>query len=165
MTQARLRQCTNARCKTKFYKTEGCNKMTCSSCQSHMCYLCRVHIPSTGPRSGYGHFCQTPFCEHASCGQCPLYTDPIEDDRRAMRQAADDAKAAATRAAEEEAARAMSSASSLASSSASSAPEATRYQPIAAPRLSAAASAASQRDVDVDRLLEQPHAATNCRQQ
>jgi TRIAD3 protein (E3 ubiquitin-protein ligase RNF216) len=55
MTKARLRECTNPKCSTSFYKTEGCNKMTCSQCQWHMCYLCRVHIPNA---QGYGHFCQ-----------------------------------------------------------------------------------------------------------
>src|SRR3546814_3177574 len=30
MSQARIRECPNPKCKTRFYKTEGCNKMTCS---------------------------------------------------------------------------------------------------------------------------------------
>ena len=55
MTQARLRECTNPNCSTSYYKTEGCNKMTCSQCQWHMCYLCRAFIPTA---QGYGHFCQ-----------------------------------------------------------------------------------------------------------
>ena len=38
MTEARIRQC--PKCKTRFFKTEGCNKMTCS-CGTIMCYICR----------------------------------------------------------------------------------------------------------------------------
>jgi len=64
MTSARLRKCLNAKCGVEFFKTEGCNKMTCSQCQSHMCYLCRAFIPPTGPLSHYAHFCQTPHCDH-----------------------------------------------------------------------------------------------------
>jgi TRIAD3 protein (E3 ubiquitin-protein ligase RNF216) len=40
MTKARVRQCPSEKCKTRFYKIEGCNKMTCS-CGIHVCYICR----------------------------------------------------------------------------------------------------------------------------
>jgi hypothetical protein len=143
MTKARLRVCTNAACKANFYKTEGCNKMTCPRCQWHMCYLCRANIPSgTGagaaahvPGGGYAHFCQTPHCQHASCKMCPLFTDPIEDDRRAMRAAAEAAKRAAEAAAAAAAAASSSSSSSCSSSSSSSSSSAgARYIPIAPSR-------------------------------
>lgn len=48
MTQALLRTC--YKCKTQFYKEEGCNKMTCVKCHSIMCYLCDK------PVKGYDHF-------------------------------------------------------------------------------------------------------------
>ena len=41
LTQARVREC--GKCKTRFFKTEGCNKMTCA-CGALMCYVCRKDI-------------------------------------------------------------------------------------------------------------------------
>ena len=52
-----------------------------------MCYLCRAEIKAQG-NAGYAHFCQTPHCTHASCGKCPLFSEPLEDDRRLMKEAA-----------------------------------------------------------------------------
>eukprot|EP01035_Chromulina_nebulosa_P017698 gene17698-23288_t len=80
MTQARIRQC--PKCKTRFYKTEGCNKMSCS-CGTKICYICREDI--TKPQ--YSHFCQTAHCKHEKCGKCKLFTDSVEDDRLAMYEA------------------------------------------------------------------------------
>ena len=78
MTNARVREC--PKCKTRFYKTEGCNKMTCS-CKHVICYICRQTIKN------YSHFCQTPNCDHKSCNKCPLFTNSVEDDRLAMKEA------------------------------------------------------------------------------
>ena len=36
------------RCKTPIEKTEGCNHMTCSGCNTHMCWLCLEVFPSGG---------------------------------------------------------------------------------------------------------------------
>ena len=47
MTESFLRTC--PKCKSKFYKNEGCNKMTCK-CGMTMCYLCKE------PNIGYSHF-------------------------------------------------------------------------------------------------------------
>ena len=33
------------------------------------------------------HFCQTPHCDHKKCNKCALFTDSVEDDRRAMLEA------------------------------------------------------------------------------
>jgi len=85
MTLARLRACPD--CDTKFFKTEGCNKMQCR-CGTKTCYLCKVKI------TDYKHFCQTPHCDHKSCNLCPLFSDSIEDDRRDMLLAGKAAKAA-----------------------------------------------------------------------
>lgn len=51
MSEAMLRTCAN--CNRKFYKTEGCNKMTCI-CGKTMCYLCRA------PNIDYEHFTRDP---------------------------------------------------------------------------------------------------------
>jgi len=82
MTRARVRECPAPACKTRFYKTEGCNKMACS-CGVLSCYLCRQDIS----KAGYAHFCQTAHCTHATCGKCRLFTKTEEDDRLAMLEA------------------------------------------------------------------------------
>jgi hypothetical protein len=80
MTAARIREC--PKCKTRFFKTEGCNKMVCT-CNTFLCYICRKDIT----KQGYGHFCQTAHCDHKSCGKCKLFTNTVEDDRQAMLEA------------------------------------------------------------------------------
>ncbi|KAK9248374.1 hypothetical protein V1506DRAFT_333132 [Lipomyces tetrasporus] len=57
MTQALLREC--SKCRQRFIKEDGCNKMTCSNCRNIMCYVCNKAI------TGYEHFGQG----------CPLYDD------------------------------------------------------------------------------------------
>ncbi|KAK9373746.1 uncharacterized protein V1513DRAFT_432495 [Lipomyces chichibuensis] len=64
MTQALLRQCT--RCRQRFFKEDGCNKMTCSNCLNTMCYVCNQ------PIVGYDHFNQGGSYIN---GKCPLYDD------------------------------------------------------------------------------------------
>lgn len=80
MTEARVRIC--HKCKTRFYKTEGCNKMTCT-CGALMCYLCRKDVS----KEGYNHFCGKPHCDKKTCQQCHLFTDTVADDRLAMKDA------------------------------------------------------------------------------
>lgn len=84
MTRSRLRNCNG--CGKKFYKIEGCNKMTCPTCKTRMCYICRKTIDS----SGYDHFCTKnrhetgkAFC----CSKCPLYSKTEEDDLLAAKEA------------------------------------------------------------------------------
>ena len=79
MSEARIRECPNPKCKKRFFKTEGCNKMSCA-CGKKICYICRKDITS----NGYNHFCQVPHCNHKSCGNCVLFTNSVEDDRLAM---------------------------------------------------------------------------------
>jgi TRIAD3 protein (E3 ubiquitin-protein ligase RNF216) len=81
MTAAKVRQC--PKCPNKFFKSEGCNKMTCS-CGAFVCYVCRKYIE---PSVKYAHFCQTPHCKHKKCKKCPLYSNHKEDDERAVREA------------------------------------------------------------------------------
>eukprot|EP00520_Triparma_pacifica_P009262 CAMPEP_0118634836 /NCGR_PEP_ID=MMETSP0785-20121206/1759_1 /TAXON_ID=91992 /ORGANISM="Bolidomonas pacifica, Strain CCMP 1866" /LENGTH=710 /DNA_ID=CAMNT_0006525837 /DNA_START=87 /DNA_END=2216 /DNA_ORIENTATION=+ len=83
MTAARVRICPNENCGKRFYKVEGCNKMSCA-CGTTSCYYCREQLDKS---MGYKHFCQTPHCNHKSCGKCPLFTDSVADDRLAMRDA------------------------------------------------------------------------------
>lgn len=83
MTQARLREC--HKCKSKFYKTEGCNKMTCG-CGALMCYICREKID---PKVGYKHFCQHPRDPGKACAQCvkcSLFTNTEQDDEMAINE-------------------------------------------------------------------------------
>ena len=79
MSEARIRECPNPKCKQRFYKTEGCNKMSCK-CGKKICYLCRKDIT----KIGYQHFCNVPHCKHKSCGNCVLFTNSVDDDRLAM---------------------------------------------------------------------------------
>ncbi|KAI8923104.1 hypothetical protein BC831DRAFT_472997 [Entophlyctis helioformis] len=82
MTTALLREC--PKCKNKFMKEEGCNKMVCT-CGQVMCYVCRK------PISGYDHFANQP-----TAGKCPLWDDSVkrnkEDVERAKTAALKDIK-------------------------------------------------------------------------
>jgi len=89
LSEAKMRTC--PRCKKKFIKTDGCNKMTCP-CGMKMCYVCRMPLDEI-KGCVYQHFCQVPHCKHKSCGKCQLYTKDEEDDAQAMREAGIAAKA------------------------------------------------------------------------
>ena len=85
MTNARVRSC---KCGQRYYKTEGCNKMTCTSCGGLSCYVCRADIPK---KTDYGHFCQHPRnpgqgCP-SNCGKCNLFSNSEEDDALAVKDA------------------------------------------------------------------------------
>jgi len=64
-TEAMIREC--IKCKNRFFKEDGCNKMTCK-CGQSMCYLCRKPVPND-----YTHF----YGQGASPmpGLCPLWSD------------------------------------------------------------------------------------------
>ena len=83
MSQARIRTC--PQCSRKFYKQDGCNKMTCS-CGTWICYICRQVIPKS---VGYNHFCRTPLCRHGkACNMCPLHSTGEQDtEMREVREA------------------------------------------------------------------------------
>ena len=36
----------------------------------------------------YNHFCQTPHCDHKSCGKCALYANVENDDEKRVKAAA-----------------------------------------------------------------------------
>ena len=50
-----------------------------------MCYVCRKEIPKN---VAYAHFCQTPHCNHKSCGKCALYADVRKEDEKRVKEAA-----------------------------------------------------------------------------
>ncbi|TPX66377.1 hypothetical protein SpCBS45565_g04531 [Spizellomyces sp. 'palustris'] len=81
MTDALLRECHS--CKKKFYKEEGCNKMTCT-CGAVMCYVCRQ------PVHDYKHFREGIVAGNTGA-QCPLFENTIsrnaEDVQRAGQEA------------------------------------------------------------------------------
>ncbi|XP_038068146.1 uncharacterized protein LOC119737681 [Patiria miniata] len=80
MSQLQIRTC--HRCKTGIMKDQGCNKMTCR-CGAKMCYICRK------PNIDYNHFCshaRNPGQGCTQCTQCSLWTDPAEDDARAVKE-------------------------------------------------------------------------------
>ena len=68
MTEAVLRKC--PKCKIPYQKEIGCNKIICPGCKAFSCHLCQKQISNTKP---YEHFCQTPHCNHTSCGKCNLW--------------------------------------------------------------------------------------------
>ncbi|KNC99495.1 uncharacterized protein SPPG_04890 [Spizellomyces punctatus DAOM BR117] len=81
MTEALLRECHS--CKKKFYKEEGCNKMTCT-CGAVMCYVCRQ------PVRDYTHF-RDGVVPGTPGAKCPLFENTItrnaEDVQRAGQEA------------------------------------------------------------------------------
>lgn len=103
LSDTRIRKC--PKCKTPFFKVDGCNKMTCP-CGINICYTCRKDIT----KEGYKHFCQVPHCKHTNCNNCRLFTNTLEDDINDMREAANKAlkDAAAAAAAKNEEAPAVS---------------------------------------------------------
>jgi len=68
LSEAMIRECW--KCKAKYFKEEGCNKMTCPkpNCGAKMCYLCKQ------PVKDYTHFYGQGGAPTAT-KTCPLWTD------------------------------------------------------------------------------------------
>ncbi|KAH8046609.1 hypothetical protein JL720_16335 [Aureococcus anophagefferens] len=80
LTEAKVRTC--PACGAKFFKSDGCNKMTCA-CGAWSCYVCRAPIPKD---VGYKHFARRRTA--TTVRKCRLYTDDAEDERAALAEAA-----------------------------------------------------------------------------
>lgn len=65
MTEALVRSC--HKCKNKYIKEFGCNKMVCTRCSSIQCYVCSKDIT----KDGYTHFNES--ARGGRPGQCPLF--------------------------------------------------------------------------------------------
>ena len=82
LMEALVRTCYN--CQRKFFKTEGCNMMTCE-CGKKMCYICRK------PVADYDHF--YPEGTKPKPGrECPLFVNNEEVNRKAVEDARQSAK-------------------------------------------------------------------------
>lgn len=82
MTEALIRECW--KCGNRFYKEEGCNKMTCF-CGAMTCYVCRK------PVRDYDHFKNGENTKNRS-DLCPLYTDNFTVNENKVLEAAEIAK-------------------------------------------------------------------------
>ncbi|KAI9836388.1 MAG: hypothetical protein M1819_001418 [Sarea resinae] len=65
MTEALVRSCN--KCKNKFIKEDGCNKMVCTRCGNKQCYVCSKSI------NNYDHF--NDVHRGGAQGNCPLFDD------------------------------------------------------------------------------------------
>uniref|UniRef100_A0A7S4AHY4 RING-type domain-containing protein n=2 Tax=Pseudo-nitzschia australis TaxID=44445 RepID=A0A7S4AHY4_9STRA len=86
LSEAKMRTCPDPKCKQKFVKIDGCNKMTCP-CGMTMCYVCRMPLKNIKGDVYRTHFCGNHDCDHLSCGKCKMYSNDEEDDAQAMREA------------------------------------------------------------------------------
>ncbi|XP_065339551.1 uncharacterized protein LOC135939221 [Cloeon dipterum] len=87
MSEALLREC--YKCKSKFYKSDGCNKMRCN-CGALMCYICRQ------PIKDYNHFQNVPGqAANAQSDKCPLYSNNDDLHVRQIIEVGEQAKKAA----------------------------------------------------------------------
>ncbi|CAO3570524.1 unnamed protein product [Mortierella alpina] len=81
MSQALIREC--PKCKSRFFKTEGCNKMTCPECHTKMCYVCKKQIKD------YSHFDQTPAnSAPRNKNLCRLWENTIQRNEAEVKAAA-----------------------------------------------------------------------------
>ncbi|KAK4328200.1 hypothetical protein Pmani_001322 [Petrolisthes manimaculis] len=81
MTEAMVRECW--KCKKRFIKEDGCNKMRCS-CGAMMCYICKK------PIKGYDHFEDKTVPTDSS--KCPLWSNSEKIHAEEVRDAADKLK-------------------------------------------------------------------------
>ena len=85
LSEAMIRECW--KCHAKYFKEEGCNKMTCPKpgCGAKMCYLCKQ------PVKDYTHFYGQGGAPSAT-KTCPLWTDNIRLHEQEIANAAAKAK-------------------------------------------------------------------------
>ncbi|KAF9582362.1 hypothetical protein BGW38_000298 [Lunasporangiospora selenospora] len=80
MSEALIRVC--PKCSARFFKTEGCNKMTCPECHTKMCYICKKQIRD------YSHFDQTPADQTSNSKKpCRLWDNTVERNESEVKEA------------------------------------------------------------------------------
>ena len=75
------------KCHRRFYKEEGCNRVTCTHCKAMTCYLCGAQV-----LDGYNHFYGVGG-ERTETKSCPLYSNTKEMHRVAVAEAEREGKA------------------------------------------------------------------------
>merc|ERR1719370_2211796 len=82
LTEARIRECW--KCSKKFFKEEGCNKMTCT-CGAKMCYICKAKGVDYDHFYGQGG-------EATAKRTCPLWSDNKAIHEEELAKAAEEAR-------------------------------------------------------------------------
>lgn len=79
MSEGLIREC--PKCKNRFFKMDGCNKMTCR-CKQVMCYVCRKAI------TGYDHFHDNRNVQGApNSKKCPLFDNSADRNEKDVEKA------------------------------------------------------------------------------
>ncbi len=80
MSEGLIREC--PKCKDRFFKMDGCNKMTCR-CKQVMCYVCRRAI------TGYDHFHNNSgnAGDASKVKKCPLWDNSVDRNEKDIEKA------------------------------------------------------------------------------
>ncbi|KAI9003803.1 hypothetical protein DFJ74DRAFT_693785 [Hyaloraphidium curvatum] len=65
LTNAVTTICPRPACRKPVMRESGCSHITCSICDIHFCFTCRMS--SATKTAIYNHFCEKPDCDHSAC--------------------------------------------------------------------------------------------------